>query len=141
MLRLRDCPRCGGDMIVQYGEDGCLQCGYENVDVAIVEVAEEHVGLWRGRTAKGVEVLGVGVQCRSDNSGVSSWERSRYFDDMRSTMEGEFAEVCRARASDLSLAGRLRASKLYAEFLERHNITWVRWCKLQKRWHRETVTA
>ena len=125
-------------MIVQYGEDGCLQCGYENVNVAVVDVAEEHEGLWRGRTAKGVQVLGVGIQRRSENAGVASWARSRYFDDMRDTLEGEYAVVCRARARDPSLTGRIRAGKLYADFLERHNITSARWCKLQKRWHRET---
>jgi len=74
MIRFRDCPRCGGDMVVQYGEDGCLQCGFENVDVSVAKQPDVIDGVWRGRTAMDIEVLGVGIQRRIDRPlRVGSW--------------------------------------------------------------------
>ena len=141
MLRLRDCPRCGGDMIVQYGEDGCLQCGYENVDVALVDFSEEHDGVWRGRTSMYIDVLGVGIQRRAlPGVGFDTLGRSRYYDANRARMERDYAEVCRARDHDHTWQGRVTAANLYAEFLTFWGIRRARWARLQKRW-RERVTA
>ncbi len=142
MIRFRDCPRCGGDMIVQYGEDGCLQCGFENVDVSVAVVSEEHDGLWRGTTSMSIEVIGVGVQRMADRGvGVNTLGRSRYYDANRMQMERDYAKVCRARDRDHTWQGRVRASRLYAEFLKYWGIRRCRWTRLQTRWHRQVATA
>ena len=142
MIRFRDCPRCGGDMVVQYGEDGCLQCGFENVDVSVVKQPDVIDGVWRGRTAMDIEVLGVGIQCRIERApSVDSSERSRFYDANWAKMEKEYAVVCRARDKDPSWAGRVRASRLYTDFLNGWGMRPSRWCRLRKRKHHEMAHA
>ncbi len=37
--RLKGCPRCGGDVIVDRGESQCLQCGFDRVEPSAFALA------------------------------------------------------------------------------------------------------
>lgn len=142
MLRLRDCPRCGGDMIVQYGEDGCLQCGWEPMpDTIISYIPNERVG--RGQTPPSIEVLGTGIQRRMPKTPdeqsepvLTPFYLTQYWDDHQEEMEREYREVVVSRKEAKTTPGKVQAALKYSDFLERWNLKIERWSKLRKRWRR-----
>lgn len=143
-IRLRDCPRCGGDMIVQYGDDGCLQCGFEqSPDNIISLIPDGPEGVGRGRTPLTIEVLGTGIHRRMPDTIdelsqpiLRTVNLSRYWNDHQEEMEREYREVMVSRKEAKTVPDRHEASLKYLDFLERWNLRLERWSKLQKRWRR-----
>ena len=143
-LRLRDCPRCGGDLIVQYGEDGCLQCGWESTPDTIISYlpdGPERVG--RGRIPLTIEVLGTGIQRRmpeipdeQSEPILTPFYLTRYWNDHQEEMEREYREVMVSRKKAKTIPDRHQAALKYSDFLERWNLRLERWSKLQRRWRR-----
>ncbi len=93
MLRLKACPKCNGDLIINqerhYSSEHCLQCGYERELLRLIRNISA-----TGATPKaGAVAVEYGNSKETRNGFSHNHSSSRFIDRQKNSMEGKLMEA------------------------------------------------